>query len=71
MKEVFEHEGKKYILIEGQGGNSDTTCIGCSFRNTEEDACVRGKIFEHHNCSERTDIFVPMPIPGPKKKLEL
>ena len=70
MKEVFEHEGNKYILVEGTG-NENTTCKGCSFRDEKKEGCIRGSLFPEHNCSDRTDIFVLLLTPGPKKKLEL
>lgn len=79
MKEVFEHEGNKYVLIEGQGGKGPKSCIGCAFKESLENTnCKRWdgnsykyKIFEEHECIDRTDIFTLIPILGPKKKLEL
>ncbi len=77
MKEIFEHEGNKYQLIEG---NKDdiSSCLGCFFRNEPNRSCNRWKNstegyypFKEHDCADRTDIFVLMPTPGPKKKLKL
>ncbi len=79
MKEIFEHEGKKYILIEGNGDKGTASCNGCSFAiSTGSNVCSRWNhetsdyaFIKEHKCEDRTDIFVLMPTPGPKKKLEL